>query len=74
LLIQVYLGSKFCPSVSETAADLRVPAWLIKEFAMFNFCFSSKNCPSARRASVAHIIHSNVDVFGTKSISLIHIL
>jgi hypothetical protein len=46
-LIQVYLDSKFSPSVLEIAG-LRVPSWHIRDCALFNVCSSSKNCPSAR--------------------------
>jgi hypothetical protein len=45
-LIQVYLGSKFYPSLSETSS-LRVPARYVRELYAFNTCSSSKNCHSA---------------------------
>jgi hypothetical protein len=72
-LIQVYLGSKFCPSVLDIAG-LPAPARYIGDFALFNVCFSSKNCPSARCASAANVVCRNVDVFGAKNVLLNHIL
>jgi hypothetical protein len=71
--IQVYLGSKFCPSVLETVG-LRVPARYIRDFAWFNFCPSSKNCPSARCASAANVVCRDFDVFGAKTVLLNNIL
>jgi hypothetical protein len=41
---------------------------------MFSVCSSSKNCPSARCASAANVVYRDVDIFGTKPLSLKHIL
>jgi hypothetical protein len=41
---------------------------------MFSVCSSSKNCPSARCASAANVVCRDVDIFGTKTLSLKHIL
>jgi hypothetical protein len=71
-LIQVYLGSKFYPSLLEISG-LRVSARYIRDFALFNVCSSSKSCPSARCASAANIVCSDVDVFGAKNVLLNHI-
>jgi hypothetical protein len=71
--VQVYLGTKFCPSVLDTVG-LQVPAQYIIEFSMFNVCCSSKNCPSARCVSAANVVCRDIDVFGTKTASLNHIL
>jgi hypothetical protein len=54
-LTQVYFGLKFCPPVLEIVG-LRVPARYIRDFALFNVCFSCKNCPSARCASAANVV------------------
>jgi hypothetical protein len=72
-LIQVYHGSKFCPSVLEIAC-LGVPARYIRDFALFNVCSSSKNCPSARCTSAANVVYRNFGIFGAKNILLNHIL
>jgi hypothetical protein len=39
-----------------------------------NVCSSSKNCPPAIYASAANVVFRDVDVSGTKTISLNHIL
>jgi hypothetical protein len=49
-LLQVYRGLKYCPSLLETVA-LRDPTWYLRDFSMFKFSPSLKNCPSARCAS-----------------------
>jgi hypothetical protein len=67
--IQVYLGSKFCPSVLEIV-DIRVPARYIRDFALFNVYPSSKNCPSARCASAANVVCRDFEVFGAKTVLL----
>jgi hypothetical protein len=64
--MQVYLGCKFYPSVLEPVS-LQVPAQHI------NVCCSSKNCLSAICASAA-VVCRDIDVFGTKTVSLNHIL
>jgi hypothetical protein len=71
-LTQVYRGSKFCPSVLETVG-LRVPIRYIRDFSMFSVCSSRKNCPSARCASAANVVCRDVDIFGTKPLSLKYI-
>jgi hypothetical protein len=72
-LTQVYRGSKFCPSVLETVGP-RVPALYSRDFSMLNFCSSSKSCPPARGASAANVVCRDIDVFGTKTLSLKHII
>jgi hypothetical protein len=68
-LTHVYFGSKFRPSVLEIVG-LRVPVRYIREFALFNVCSSSKNCPSARCASAANVVCRDVDVFGAGNVHL----
>jgi hypothetical protein len=46
-LFKFTLVSKFCPSVLKIVG-LRIPARYIRDFALFNVCSLSKNCPSAR--------------------------
>jgi hypothetical protein len=58
-LIQVYFGSKFCPSVLEIVG-LRVPARYIGDFALFSACSSCRNCPSARCASAAMLLEGTL--------------
>jgi hypothetical protein len=73
IIIQVYLGSNFCPSVFEIVG-LRVPARYIRDIAFFSVCSSCKNCLSPRYASVANVVCRDVDVFGAKKVLLNHIL
>jgi hypothetical protein len=72
-LIQVYLGSKFCPSVLETVG-LRVPTRHLRDFSLFYVCPTIKNCPSARWASAANVVCRDSDVFRRYNVSLEHIL
>jgi hypothetical protein len=72
-LTQVYRGSKFCPSVLETVGP-RIPARYIRDFYMFSVYSYSKSYPSARRASAANVVCRDVDIFGTKTLSLKHML
>jgi hypothetical protein len=69
--IQVYVGSKFSPSVLKNLR-LRVLARYITDLAFFNVC-SSTNCPSVRCALVANVCR-RVEVFGAKIVLLNHIL
>ncbi|PNF20040.1 hypothetical protein B7P43_G05817 [Cryptotermes secundus] len=66
-LIQVYFGSKFCPSALEIVG-LRVPARYIRDFALFNVCSLFTNCPSARCAAAANVVCRDVDVFGARNV------
>jgi hypothetical protein len=72
-ITQVYFGFKFCISVS-AIVGLRVPVRSIRDFAMFNVCSSSKNCPSARCASAANVVCRDVDVFVATNFVLNHFL
>jgi hypothetical protein len=73
-LIQVYHDLKYCPSLLE-AVGLRVPTQYLRDFSMFNFSPSLKNCPSARCASAANVVCRDFDdVFKTHIVSLSHIL
>jgi hypothetical protein len=72
-LIQVYCGLKYCPSLLE-AVSLRVPTRYLRDFSMFNFSPSSKNCPSSRCASAANVVCRDFNVFKTNIVSLSHIL
>jgi hypothetical protein len=68
-LIQVYLGSKFCPSVLEIVGP-RVPGPHIRDFALFNVC-SSKYCPSSRCASAVMLFARPLKYLELKAFSLI---
>jgi hypothetical protein len=72
-LIQVYRSLKYCPSFLE-AVGLRVPTQYLRDFSMFSFSPSLKNCPSARCASAANVVCRDFDVFKTNIVSLSHIL
>jgi hypothetical protein len=71
-LIQVYLGSKFCPSVLKTVG-LCVPTRHLRDFPLFYACPAFKNCPSARCASAANVCR-DFDIFRRQNVSLKHIL
>jgi hypothetical protein len=43
---------------------------LLLLFALFNVCSSSKNCPSARCATAANVVCTDVDVFGAGNVHL----
>jgi hypothetical protein len=72
-LIQVYLGSEFRHSRLETVG-VRAPARYIRKISLFFVRFSSINCPPTRCASGTNVVCRDVDVFGTKTVSLNHIL
>jgi hypothetical protein len=72
LLVQVYLGYKFCPSVLETVC-LRVPTRYLRDFSSLNVCPAIRNCP-ARCASAANVVCRDFDIFRTQNVSLDHIL
>jgi hypothetical protein len=72
-LIQVYLGSKFCPSVLETVG-LRVPTLHLRDFPLFCVCPAIKNCPSARCASAANVVCRHFDIFRRQNVLLDHFL
>jgi hypothetical protein len=69
-LVQIYLGSKFRPSVLEIAG-LRVPVRYTRNFALFNVCSSCKTCLSA---SAANVVCRDADVFGAKNVLFNHVL
>jgi hypothetical protein len=71
--IQVYRGLKYCPSLLE-AVGLRVPTRYLRDFSVFNFGPSIKNCPSARCASAANVVCRDFDIFKANIVSLSHIL
>jgi hypothetical protein len=72
-IIQIYLGSKFCLSLSETVG-LRVPALYIRELSIFNICSSSKNRRPVRCTSAANVFCRTVDVSRTQTVSFNGIL
>lgn len=71
-LIQVYLGSKLCPQLE--SAGLRLSARYIRDCVLLNVCSSSKRCTSAGCASAANVVCKGVNIFGTKTVSVNHIL
>jgi hypothetical protein len=72
-LVQVYLGSQFCHSILETV-HLQVPARYIRDLSLFIVCSAIKNCAATISASAGDVTYRDVDVFGTKTVSLNHIL
>jgi hypothetical protein len=59
-----FYGTQDRPSLLETAG-LPVPVQCIKDFALLNVCSSSKNCPCAKCASTAYVVHRDNGVFVT---------
>jgi hypothetical protein len=51
---------KYRPSLLE-AVGLRVPTRYLRDFSVFNFSLSLKNCPSARCASAANNVCRDFD-------------
>jgi hypothetical protein len=45
-----------------------------RDLYMFNIYSSSKYCPSVRCASAAEVVYRDVFIFGTKTVSLNHVL
>jgi hypothetical protein len=72
-LIQVYLGSKLCPSVLETVG-LRVPTRHLRDFPLFHVCPNFKSRPSARCASAANVVCRDFDFFRILNVSFENIL
>jgi hypothetical protein len=72
-LVQVYSGLKSCPSLLENVS-LRVPANNLRDFQLFGFCSSNKNCPSARCTYAANAAGKDLDIFALRAVSLNHIL
>jgi hypothetical protein len=72
-LIQVFLGSKFWPSVLEIVGH-RVPSRYIRDFALSSVFFSCKNCSSAKCVSTARIVCRGVGPFRAKNVLLNHIV
>lgn len=71
--VEIYLGSKFFPSLSEIIG-VHVADRCVRDFSLFNVCLCSKKFPSGRCASADNIGCRSVDIFGTKIVSLDHIL
>jgi hypothetical protein len=69
----MFLGPKFCPPLLETVA-LRIYARYLKEYSIMNVCSSNKNCPSAACTLGVDVVCRDIDVCGTKSVSLNDIL
>jgi hypothetical protein len=67
-LTEAYLCSKYFPFRFE-AVDLRFPTRYIRDFSLFDVCYSSKNCP-AGFTSVDGIICMKSNIFVTKTVSL----
>jgi hypothetical protein len=72
-LIQVYLGSKLCPSVLETVG-LRVPTRHLRHFPLFHVCPNFKSRPSARCVSAANVVCRDFYFFRMLNVSLDNIL
>jgi hypothetical protein len=53
--LNVYNGSKFCPTLLETVG-LRVPNRNCRYFKSFHVDLNRRNCPSTRCASMANAI------------------
>jgi hypothetical protein len=51
-----------------------ISARYVRDVSVFDVCCSIKNYPPVRCASAANVICRDVDIFGTKTVSLNHIL
>jgi hypothetical protein len=70
-LIEVYLGSRFCPSVLETV-DLRVPTRHVRVFPLLYVCPAIKHRPSARCTSAANVVCRDFDIFRRQNVVFYH--
>jgi hypothetical protein len=66
-LLNIFSGTKHCPSVLETVG-IRVPSRNIRNFTMFSCSFSQ--CPSARSVSAANAVCKSTDIFSKSYLSL----
>jgi hypothetical protein len=73
LLLLLLLLLLLHPSHLESVG-LQLPARYIRDFALLNVRSSSKYCPSARCTSAANVVCREADEFGSKTVSLNHIL
>jgi hypothetical protein len=69
--IQVFLGSKFCPSLIDKSS-LRILSCNIRNFSQFSV--ARKNFPSAGCAAAANMTCSDTDIFSKQIRPLKHIL
>jgi hypothetical protein len=65
-LLNVYTGSKFCPTLLDTVG-LHVPNRNFRNFKLFHVSFNRRNCHSARCASAANAISRNTCIFNGMS-------
>ena len=72
LLLFAIFGSKFCPLLIGNNISVGVPSRSIRNFT--HFSMAGKNCSSARYATSANLVHSNIDTFSSPIISLKQIL
>lgn len=75
--VWIFLGDNDYFLISVTISDTtapRIPSRYIREFSTFNACISSKHLPSARCTSAANVACRDIDIFGTKALSIKHIL
>ena len=67
-LKNVFNGSEYCSALLETVS-LRVANRNFRDFGFFNVDLKRRNFPSARNASAANAIDSDIDMFNRSSIS-----
>jgi hypothetical protein len=67
LYMNVFLGSKSCPSATDIIG-LDVPTRNLREFPLFHVSPSSKNCP--RSAAAANSVCKKLDIFRRQTIAL----
>jgi hypothetical protein len=68
-VINVFLGSKSCPSTLDIIG-LRVPTRNLRDFPLFHVSSSYKNCPTARCATAANSVCNQLDVFRRQIVTL----
>jgi hypothetical protein len=71
VVVQVYLGLKYCISLLENVS-LRVPPGNLRDFSLFGVRPSNIHCPSARCACAANVVDKDLDirVFAIGAVSL----
>jgi hypothetical protein len=66
-LLNIYSGSKFCPTLLETVG-LRVQNRNVRDFKLFLVDLNRRNCPSARCTSAANAISRHTCIFNGRSV------
>jgi hypothetical protein len=69
-VINVFLGSKSCPSTMDIIIGFRVPTRNLRDFPLFHVSSSYTNCPSSMCATAANSACNQLDVFRRQIVTL----